>query len=186
MKALFVDRDGVINKDPGGWTEHSYVTNWKSFQFLPGAIEALKLLKEHGVKVIVISNQAGVAKGFFTEKQLNAVTRRMLQEIERSGGAIEGVLYCTHKKEDGCACRKPKTGMLDAALEKYRIDHRRTFFVGDSAMDVEAGRKAGLRTILLLCGKSTEEDAATWPITPDHVKRDLLDAVQWLVKEHML
>ena len=185
MKAIFIDRDGVINKDPGGWTEYSYVTSWKEFHFLPGVFEALKLLNKNDIKVIIISNQAGVNKGYFSIDELNKVTAKMMDEINKNGGAIEDVYYCTHKDEDNCSCRKPKPGLLERAAAKYGIDMNKTFFTGDSEVDVIAGRLAGCKTIFLLSGKTPEKEMRTWKNKPDHVFNGLLEAVQWiLAKEH--
>lgn len=182
MKYLFIDRDGVINKDPGGWTEHSYVTDWKDFLFIPGSLEALKLLKERGIKVIVASNQAGVNKGFYAKDELSGISSLMLKEIENAGGAIEEVFYCIHKDEDNCECRKPKPGLLEKAAKKYKIDPKSTYFIGDGKVDIAAGKKAGCKTILVLSGKSSREDIEGWEEKPDHIFADLLEAVKWITK----
>jgi len=181
MKAIFIDRDGVINKDPAGWTEHSYVTDPRDLHILPGVIEALKLLDRHNIKVIVISNQAGVAKGYFTKEMLAKVTSKMLDEIGRNGARIEEVMYCMHRDEDKCRCRKPNTGMLERAIDKYNISARETYFIGDGEVDVIAGKKMGLKTIFVLSGKTSSADMKKWPAKPDYVFNDLLSAVKWLM-----
>jgi len=183
MKTILLDRDGVINKDPGGWTKYDYVTDWNDFHFLPGAIEALKLLNAHRVDVIIISNQAGVGKGHFTGGELTEVNRRMLEEIAKKGGRIKDVYYCVHKKEDNCVCRKPNTGLIDMAARKHGIDLRNTYFIGDSKVDVMAGREAGCRTIFVLSGKMTLEELRKEGIRPDHVFKDLLEAVKWIFEK---
>lgn len=182
MKAIFVDRDGVINKDPGGWTKYNYVTGWRDFEFLPGALEALGILKENDIKVIVISNQAGVGKGYFSKKELDAVNTKMLKEIEKSGGGIEAVYYCIHKDEDGCNCRKPKTGLLEKAAKEYRVDFKATYFIGDSKADVAAGKKIGCKTIFVLSGKASLKDSEGWNEKPDYVFKDFLESVRWMIK----
>lgn len=183
MKYLFIDRDGVINKDPGGWTEHNYVTDWKYFHFLPGALEALKILKEKGIKVIVASNQGGVSKGFYKEEKLREINSLMLKEIEKAGGAIEEVFYCVHRDEDNCTCRKPKAGLLEKASKKYGVDLKSTYFIGDGKVDISASKRAGCRPILILSGKSTLKDVDGWEDKPDHVFTDLLASVKWLTTE---
>ena len=182
MKYLFIDRDGVINKDPGGWTKTNYVTDWKDFHFIPGALQALKMLKEKGIKVIVASNQAGVNKGFYTEDELSRVNSLMLKEIEASGGAVEEVFYCVHKDEDSCDCRKPKPGLLERAAKKYKINPKTIYFIGDGKVDIIAGRRAGCKPILVLSGKSSREDVETWEDKPDYIFKNLLEAVKWITK----
>lgn len=183
MKYLFIDRDGVINKDPGGWTEHSYVTEHSEFKFIPGALEALKMLNENGVKVIVISNQAGVGKGYFTEERLDEINSAMVKEIEKKGGKIEESFYCIHRKEDNCGCRKPRTGLIESAAKKYGINPKETYFIGDSEVDVEAGKKIGAKTIFVLSGKTSKDEMERWKNKPDHIFKDLLGSVKWLIKK---
>jgi D-glycero-D-manno-heptose 1,7-bisphosphate phosphatase len=182
MRYLFIDRDGVVNKDPGGWTKTNYVTEWKDFHFVPGTLEALKKLKEKGIKVIVASNQGGVNKGLYLREQLDKVNESMLKEIEKNGGDVEEVFYCIHRDEDNCNCRKPKPGMLEDASKKYGIDPKTTYFVGDDKKDILAGRSAGCKTVLVLSGKSSREDAAKWEEKPDYIFKDLLEAVNWLTQ----
>lgn len=184
IKTIFIDRDGVINKDPGGWTKHEYVTEFKDFHFLPGAFEALKLLNRNRVQVVLISNQAGVAKGFFTKKRLDEITAMMLGEIKKNGGNVSEAYYCIHKNEDNCNCRKPKPGMLETAIKKYRISPRESYMIGDSEVDMLAGNAVGLNTVFVLSGKNGMKDIMGWKIRPDYIFKDLLEAVNWiLVKE---
>lgn len=183
QKVILIDRDGVINKDPGGWTEHDYVTSPKDFQFLPGSLEALRILKKEGFKVIVISNQAGVGKGYFTKQNLDELNKFMLSEVKKNGGMIDDVFYCTHSKEDNCGCRKPKTGMFEMAVKRHDIDLRGTYFVGDSYVDMGAGKKLGMRTVFVLSGKYTLAEARKWPDKPDYVFDNLLGVVTWLVNK---
>jgi len=183
MKAVFIDRDGVINKDPGGWTKHSYVTKWREFEFLPRALEALKKLNNKGIKAILISNQAGVNKGYFSKKELDEVTAKMLLEIRRNNGNIEDVYYCVHKEEDNCNCRKPKTGLLEKASGQYGIELNKTYFIGDSEVDVIAGRRAGCKTIFVLSGKTSRLEMEKWREKPDYIFKDLMDAVDWMLKK---
>jgi len=183
VKYLFIDRDGVVNKDPGGWTKTNYVTDWKDFHFVSGTLEALKILKDKGIKVIVASNQGGVNKGLYTKDELSKVNALMLKEIEKAGGAIEEVFYCIHKDEDNCDCRKPKPGMLKMAAEKYGVDPKTTYFIGDAPKDISAGKRMGCKTVLVLSGKSSREEIEDWEDKPDHVFDNLLEAVNWLTKD---
>ena len=183
MKTILIDRDGVINKDPGGWTEHNYVTKWKDFHFLPGSIDALKMLNRRGIKVIGISNQAGVSKGYFSAEKLEEINKKMLDEVAEKGGRIEKVYYCVHKDEDGCRCRKPKTGLLDMAAREYGINLKDTYFIGDSKVDIAAGKRAGCKTIFVLSGKATLEEIKKSGERPDYVFKDFLEAVKWLMEK---
>lgn len=180
MKAIFLDRDGVINRDPGFG---DYVKSWEEFQFLPGAVEAIRLLTENGYEIFVFSNQAGVGKGLYSEKALDDITRNMLKEIEKGGGRIRAVLYCTHIPEGDCDCRKPKIGLIRKATKGLDIDFKNTYFIGDSRRDIEAGDTMGCKTILLLTGKEDLEKVKTWEIKPDFIKNNLKEAVKWVLEE---
>ena len=181
-KIIFIDRDGVINRDPGGWTRYSYVTRWEDFHFLQGALDALKRLKEAGYKVYLVSNQAGVGKGYFTEADLAAINDKMLERINEAGGAIEELLYCTHTDEDNCDCRKPRSGLIERALRGKAIEAGKVYIVGDSYRDIEAGKRIGLKTILVLSGKTDAEKARTFGTPPDYIKKDLSEAVDLILK----
>lgn len=178
MKVVFLDRDGVINKDP---EENLYVMKWNNFYFLPGAISAIKKLNKADFKIAVISNQAGVAKGLFTKKTLDLITARMLKKIKEKGGEIEKVFYCLHKSQNNCRCRKPKTGLLKKALNYFKVSSSQAFFVGDTDRDVIAGHKIGCRTILVLSGKTKLKDIKNWKVKPDYLARNLKEAVDLVI-----
>lgn len=180
MKAIFLDRDGVINKDPGFG---DYVKSWAEFEFLPGAIDAIKLLNKNGYEIFVISNQAGVAKGLYSRGALDEITKNMLKEIESKGASIRSISYCTHASDAGCDCRKPNTGLIKKATKGLDIDFKKTYFIGDSRLDVGVGKNAGSRTILLLTGKEDPEDIKNWEHKPDFIKKDLMEAVRWVLSE---
>ena len=182
MRPLFIDRDGVINKDPGGWTEHSYVTKWKDFHFLPGAREAIKRLNDSGYDIIVISNQGGVSKSFFSKPALDDITGKMLKEIETSGARIKKVYYCLHQDNDNCDCRKPKIGMFKTAEAELGVELAGAYFVGDGKTDIEAGSSAGLKTILVLSGKTELDKVEEWGVRPDHIVKDLAEAADLIIK----
>jgi D-glycero-D-manno-heptose 1,7-bisphosphate phosphatase len=183
QKVIFIDRDGVINKDPGGWTKYSYVTKWDEFLFIDGAILALKKLKEAGYRICLISNQGGISKGYFTQGDLDRINERMAEEIEKGGGKIDELYYCPHHDKDNCECRKPKTGLIEQAIRKKDVSLGNTYIIGDSSRDIEAGKRMGMKTIFVLSGKKSLADSKNWPIQPDCIKKDLLEAVEWLLKE---
>jgi D-glycero-D-manno-heptose 1,7-bisphosphate phosphatase len=183
-KYVFVDRDGVINRDGAGVTEHGYVTKWEDFIFLPGVIEGFKALKEAGYRSIVISNQKCVGRGIMTPDELEILTEKMKRSVHEGGGNIDDVLYCTHLDKDNCSCRKPKEGLFLEAAKKFNIDNfSGKYFIGDSERDIIAGKKAGLLNILVLSGKSSEKDAEEWKIKPDHIARDFKEAVKIVLEE---
>ncbi len=185
-KVIFLDRDGVINVDPEYINEYMYVTKWDEFRFLPRVKQAMKKLADNGYSVYIISNQAGVGKGYFTMNALSEITRRMRSEIRKAGGRIAGAYYCPHRKEQGCACRKPKTGLFKRALKRGKIDFGRAYFIGDNIRDVVAGKAVGCGTILVLSGKTkgpdVKRDSAKWEARPDFIRRDLYDAVNLVLR----
>ena len=180
-KVIFLDRDGVINEDP----EHlkfQYVTKWKEFKFLPGAKLAIKKLTDAGYSVYVISNQAGIAKKYFSMRDLKFITANMMKEAEKAGGRITAAYYCPHRTEDNCGCRKPKAGLFMKALKRGPIDFKKTFFIGDSIRDVQAGKAIGCRTLLVLSGKVRSRKGKGWAAKPDFIKRDILKAVEFVLR----
>lgn len=181
-KVIFLDRDGVINRDSFGRTINNYVQKWQDFAFVNNSKEGIKLLNEKGFEIIVISNQAGVAKGYYTKATLDEITNNMIKEIEGFGGKIKKVFYCTHQDDDNCNCRKPKTGLFHKAALYLKKDIKNCFFVGDTQRDVIAGREFGLRTITVLTGRNNCDDIKSWTYKPDVICRDLLEVAE-LIKE---
>ena len=180
-KVIFLDRDGVINRDPEN-LKYQYVTKWKEFKFLPGAKRAIKKLTDAGYSIYIISNQAGISKRYFTMKALRTITRNMRKELAKRGGRIKDAFYCPHRIEDDCDCRKPKAGLFKKALRKGRIDFKDAFFIGDNIKDVQAGRAIGCRTLLVLSGKTKSRNSKGWAAKPDFVRRDLSDAVELVLR----
>jgi D-glycero-D-manno-heptose 1,7-bisphosphate phosphatase len=145
--AAFLDRDGVINrKAPDG----QYVTRWHEFDILPGAVEAITLLNSAGLSVIVATNQRCVAKGLLSEVELKRLHQRVFDHFAEAGATIEAIYYCPHDLEPPCRCRKPAPGMLLDAAASYGIDLRASWMIGDSEVDVLAGKAAGCKTARLL------------------------------------
>lgn len=178
MKRLvFIDRDGVINVDPIG----DYVKSWKEFRFEDGALEALKKLSDHGWDIIVISNQAGVGDGIFPESALWDIHRRMMEVFKKNGIRIRSAHYCLHGKKGGCSCRKPEIGLFKKAVEGLEYDARHTYFVGDKATDVEAGKRFGIKTIFVRTGHGRiDEPKLTGPLEPDFKVDHVLQAAEIL------
>lgn len=179
MRVIFLDRDGVINKYPG---DKLYVTSLAKFKFLPRAKKAIALLTKKGFKIFVASNQAGVGKGTYSRKTLGLITAKMLVDIEKAGGRIDKVYYCTHRKEAGCLCRKPKPGLLKQAAQKFKFNLKNTYFIGDTTRDIFTARAAGCKSILVLTGKEKLANQKNWEAKPDFVFKDLLLAAKFLAR----
>ena len=184
MKVIFLDRDGVINEYPG---DFKYVTDWKEFRFLPGVKEAINRLNNAGYRIFIISNQAGVKKGILTQRSLDDITERMVNDLKKAGALIDGVYYCTHREEDNCSCRKPKTGLIEFALNNIKIkkpsfkEPDDYFFIGDSMRDIQSGQTAGCKTILIFSGKEKPENKNNWTFQPDFTAVDLSRAVDLIL-----
>jgi D-glycero-D-manno-heptose 1,7-bisphosphate phosphatase len=153
-KAVFLDRDGVINKKP---PEGDYVTCWEDFKFLPRVVEAIAQLNRAGFYVIVITNQRCIAKGLVTVAELETIHQRMLESLAERGARIDAIYYCPHEMKPICRCRKPALGMFVDAACDYGIELPASWMIGDSDIDIEAGKNAGCKTARLL--NETAEDA---------------------------
>lgn len=175
IKAAFLDRDGVINRKA---PEGSYVTRWEEMIFLPGVAQAILTLRRAGYRIIVISNQRCVAKGLLTAEDLDALHRRMCETLAAEGAVIDAAYYCPHEKHTSCHCRKPAPGLLLEAASNHQIDLKSSWMIGDSTSDVEAGRSAGCRTVLVREGDEAHGAAA------DLVAKSLLEASKQIVKMH--
>ncbi|OHA02932.1 MAG: hypothetical protein A3J58_00055 [Candidatus Sungbacteria bacterium RIFCSPHIGHO2_02_FULL_52_23] len=143
---VFLDRDGVINKRP---PQGEYVKNIGEFEFLSGVREALRLLKEDGAEVYIITNQAGIGRGMMTEADLAAIHEYLRRDAARAGGAINAIYYCPHAWDAGCECRKPRPGMFFRAGREHAINLTASWYVGDDQRDREVGDAAGCRTVLV-------------------------------------
>jgi D,D-heptose 1,7-bisphosphate phosphatase len=175
--AVFLDRDGTINYDPG------YLGDPEKFEFLPGVTEALKRLQHSGFFIFVVSNQSGIARGFFGEEDLKKIHDNMVLALLSRGVKLNGIYYCPHHPDDRCSCRKPSPKMVLDAAESYRIDLESSYFIGDRATDIETGRNAGCRTILVLTGEGKETLSQLAPgQQPDFVASDLGAATQWILE----
>jgi D-glycero-D-manno-heptose 1,7-bisphosphate phosphatase len=147
--AVFFDRDGVINENQDG----GYIQSWESFRFLPGAVESIAAIHRAGYAVVIVTNQAGIGRGYMTATTLEQIHTRMIAAIRAGGGQVDAVLYCPHLPESGCACRKPQPGMLRQAASRLGLDLQRSVLIGDHLTDLQAGLAAGCRTILVLTGR---------------------------------
>ena len=175
-KAVFLDRDGVINVDTG------YISHSDDFVFIDGVIDACKAIKEKGYQIVVITNQSGIARGYFSEDEFMTLTEWMDWSLADKGVDIDGIYFCPHHPEKGigelkqdCNCRKPQPGMILSAKNHLDIDLSQSFLVGDKMSDLQAGKNAGVATnILVRTGKEVTEEAAE---NADHVVGSLADVI---------
>lgn len=143
-KAIFLDRDGVINKDLG------YVHTIKDFHFLPGVFEALRTFDSLGYLLIIVTNQSGIGRGYYTQNNFKMLTDWMKKRLQEAGIEIAGVYHCPHHPDDGCDCRKPQPGLILQAAKDFDIDLSRSWMIGDKQSDIEAARRAGVKNAILL------------------------------------
>jgi D-glycero-D-manno-heptose 1,7-bisphosphate phosphatase len=178
--AVFLDRDGVINRDRA-----DYVKSWEEFVFLTGVIEALRRLADLGWPVVVISNQAGVARGVVDRSVVDEIHARMVASIRDAGGQIDEVFFCPHGPEDACECRKPRPGLLLQAADRLALDLRASVLIGDAANDVLAARAVGCTAVLVKTGRGTEQLDLLRQGGVDgfQVAEDLAEAVEWIFSQ---
>ncbi len=179
LKIVFLDRDGVINEFPGNGR---YVTKVKDFHFIPGSLDAIRQLTEEGYTLFVISNQAGVGKGLFTQKKLEQITKKMLEGIKKAGGKIRKVYYATARSDEGSPDRKPGIGLIKKAMKLLGKDMRlarQAYFVGDTESDIQAGKNANMKTIFVLSGREDCVYMRRWDdVVPDYIFKNLLEATK--------
>ena len=185
-RAVFIDRDGTISEEVG------YVNHPSRYRVFPYAAEAIKRLNEANLLAILITNQAGVARGYFTEDVIGSVHGLLAQELERGGARLDAVYYCPHHPTVGqapyrfdCDCRKPRPGLIRRAADEFDIDLANSWMVGDRYSDTELARNAGTRAALVLSGYGRGEweyQRAAWQHQPDLVAENLLAAVERITK----
>ena len=181
--AVFIDRDGTLTEEVG------YVNHPSRLQLLPRAGEAIRRLNAAGVAAVVVTNQTGIARGYFSESVLHAVNESLRAQLARVGARLDGFYACLHHPSEGeapyraqCECRKPKPGLLLRAAEELGLDLARSTMVGDKASDLVAARTVGAGAVLVLTGYGRGEweyRRERFEVQPDHVAADLLDAVDW-------
>ncbi len=180
--AVFLDRDGTLNEEVG------YLDSLDNLHVFPVAYEAVRLINRSGMKAVVITNQSGVARGFFDEAFVGTVHARMQEMFRRRKARIDRFYHCPHHPTEGtgryrvaCPCRKPEPGLLLRASEEMSLDLAASYMVGDMPKDIEAARKVGAKGVLVKTGYGSERSSS--PVRPDHVAADVLDAVQWIMKD---
>lgn len=178
--AVFLDRDGTLCEEVG------YLNHVSRFRMFPFVALALRRLNDAGYPVIVVSNQSGVARGYFPESLVQQVNQVMVQQLSEAGAKVDAVYYCPHASSENCVCRKPKPGMLEQAVREHCIDLQRSFVVGDRYGDIQLARNAGARGILVRTGYGEGEIAwhsGEWPAQPDFIADDLTEAADWILRQ---
>ena len=185
--AVFLDRDGTINEQMG------YINHTCRFQLLPGAAEAIKQLNDLKIPVVVISNQSGLARGYFPEELLVEVHEKMNSLLAEKGAHVDGIYYCPHHPEAkeerfraACSCRKPKPGLVLEAAEQLNLDPRRSYVVGDRWSDIKTAANCGAKSVLVRTGYGRGDEQYIGPqqeIQPDYIAEDLMEAVAWILQE---
>lgn len=182
-----MDRDGTINRESG------YINNIAMFEFLPGVVRALQLLKNSGWQLIVVTNQAGIARGYFSEDFLWHLHNHMQAQLKTQNAEVDAIYYCPHHPEAGafpyrknCNCRKPKTGLIERAIGEKEIDIGNSFMVGDRYSDIRTGNASNIKTVFIRSGYGRgewENDHLGWDIKPDFIYENLLEFAESITKK---
>jgi len=178
-RAVFLDRDGTIGEELG------YVNHIDRFQIFPFAAESIRQLNQAEIPVIVVTNQSGIARNIFPESLVHEVHKKMVTELAAGGAWIDAIYFCPHKSEDACECRKPNPGLLDRAAREHALDLPASWVVGDRYADLEMGRAAGARGILVMTGYGRGEyelHRSSWPRQPEVLAENLRDAVRHILQ----
>ena len=171
IKAVFLDRDGTININ-----EPEYTHKKEDFKLFPETIPALKKLSKTDYKIIIITNQSGIARGYYTESQMKKLHKWMVQDFKKKGIRIDGIYYCPHGPDDNCFCKKPKPGMLLKAGEDFGLNLSKSWIIGDGSRDIIAGREVNVKTIKI-GGKIDKKHK----IEPHYYAKNILEAVNIII-----
>jgi D-glycero-D-manno-heptose 1,7-bisphosphate phosphatase len=184
--AVFIDRDGTINEQMG------YINHVSRFVLLPGTAEGIRLLNRHQYLAIIVSNQSGVARGYFPMELIDRVHAHMKDLLAKEGANIDGIFFCPHYPRGivpeysvECDCRKPGTGLVQKACEKFDIDMKNSYVIGDRCSDIELAERSNLQGIMVTTGYGLGDIEYVLPhktFKPRHIAKDLLHAVRWIIE----
>ncbi|MBN2186889.1 MAG: D-glycero-beta-D-manno-heptose 1,7-bisphosphate 7-phosphatase [Dehalococcoidia bacterium] len=174
-RAVFLDRDGTIARDV------PYCSRLEDFELLEGVGEGIRMLSEAGFKVIVVTNQSGIARGYFTEAMLDRIHQKMKSDSASYGAHIDAIYYCPHHPDEGCDCRKPKPTLILRAAREHNIDLTESFSIGDKLQDIEAGHAAGCRTVLIIPVGDEATPPEEYSMRPDFKAENFKQACDWVV-----
>lgn len=179
---ILLDRDGVINFD-----SDEYIKSPDEWQAIPGSLEAIAQLNRCGYQVLVVTNQSGIARGYYDLATLDLIHEKLTEELAAVGGHIEAFYFCPHHPKDKCHCRKPQPGMLHKIREKYALDFKDVFFIGDSLTDMQVALEVGCKPILVLTGNG-KKTLETHPTLANHLQyfENLASAVSFILNKDFL
>ena len=185
--AVFIDRDGTVNEQMG------YINHISRFVMLPGATEAIRLLNKNQYLAIIVSNQSGVARGYYPIELVDEVHAHMRALMEKEGAFVDGIFFCPHYEKGSvpeysieCNCRKPRTGLIEEARKAFEIDMDNSYVIGDRYSDIELALRSDMKGILVTTGYGQGDIDYVFPrlsFKPAHIARDLLHAVRWIIEE---
>lgn len=175
QRAAFLDRDGTICEDA------NYLSRPEDLKIFPFAAMAVNLLRENGFLIILITNQSGIARGFFSENDLREIHEKLVSEFAEQNARLDAIYFCPHSAENNCHCRKPQIGMIEQAAKDFSIDLENSWIIGDKAIDVETGCSANIKTALVLTGYGARE-VEILKEKADLISPNLLDAVKEIIK----
>lgn len=179
MKLVILDRDGVINKD-----SRDFIKTPDEWIPIPGSLEAIALLNQHGFRVVVATNQSGIARGLFDTVTLNAIHDKMHHAVGQMGGHIDAIFYCPHAASDHCACRKPKSEMIEDIGQRFSVDLHKVTGVGDALRDLQAFANAGCQPMLVRTGKGKETQKNENLPANTLVFSDLAEAANYIIEKY--
>ncbi len=171
--AVFIDRDGTLIE------EVNFLSRLEDLRFFPFTTEAIKLLKENGFLIVIVTNQSGIGRGIFEESAMHAIHEKIQEDLDEK---LDRFYFCPHLPDEGCACRKPNLGMIEAARADFEIDLENSWMIGDKAIDVETGFKAGIKTAMVLTGYG-RKDIEKLDKKPDLIVENLLEAVELIIEK---
>jgi D-glycero-D-manno-heptose 1,7-bisphosphate phosphatase len=191
-RAIFIDRDGTLNEEVG------YITEMAQFRLFDYAAESIRMINDAGWRAVIITNQAGIARGHYSEEFLCQLHTQMESALLEQGARLDAIYYCPHHPDYGeppyrqdCDCRKPRPGMIEKAAKEFSLDLKECYFIGDRMSDVETGHSAGARSVMVMTGYGQQEyreDNSDGRVDrtrrADHVCENLLEAVSWILKNN--
>jgi heptosyltransferase II len=177
---IFLDRDGTVNRDTG------YIKSIEELQLLPGVVEGVACLNRAGAKVVLVTNQSGIARGILNVETLKSIHAALKAALEAGGASLDAIYYCPHHPDERCLCRKPETGMVARAIKDLSLDPSSIYVIGDQSRDVKLARRIGARSVLVMSGSTSEEGLQQLQRDggpPDAVAAGFREAVEWILRD---